>query len=264
MALFGFKRGLQLAVINCYIPTLSSDTRVEHERIILWVKNQVESLRTKGARVILIGDFNSVVNPSMDRSSGDHTSTVPELPLFSWLDTRSFTDTFRLLYPTRPSFTFRDVSRLDMVWISSDLTSYLLDVKTTDLVAPIRSDHALVAVTFDLHTLVNPTSQRVRFAHCTKGKKILFDAANAEQWSTFSRQVEEFLPLHGQLEEYGLSEILNGDPKTTFATPELLATVPLDPVWDRFHSIVMSAAYAHLPCVKTGGVPQPRRDADRL
>ncbi|KAG0344764.1 hypothetical protein BGZ54_005757, partial [Gamsiella multidivaricata] len=168
MALFGFKRGLQLAVINCYVPTLSSETRVEHKRIILWVKSQVESLRAKGARVILISDFNGVVNPSMDRWSGDYTSTVPELPLFSWLDTRSFTDTFRLLYPTQPSFTFRGVSRLDMAWISSDLTSYLLDVKTNDLVAPIRSDQALVAANFDLHKLVNPTPQHVRFAHCTK------------------------------------------------------------------------------------------------
>ncbi|KAI7820575.1 hypothetical protein BC939DRAFT_504993 [Gamsiella multidivaricata] len=161
---------------------------LEHKRIILWVKSQVESLRAKGARVILISDFNGVVNPSMDRWSGDYTSTVPELPLFSWLDTRSFTDTFRLLYPTQPSFTFRGVSRLDMAWISSDLTSYLLDVKTNDLVAPIRSDQALVAANFDLHKLVNPTPQH--------------------------------------LEEYGLTEILNGDPESTLATPALLATVP--------------------------------------
>ncbi|KAG0345495.1 hypothetical protein BGZ54_005549, partial [Gamsiella multidivaricata] len=100
--------------------------------------------------------------------------------------------------------------------------------------------------------------------HCVKSKKILVDAASEEQWSDFSSQVEEFLPLYGQLESYGLAEYLQGDPETTYASPELLQTLPLDPVWDRFHSIVMSAAYAHLPSVKTGGVPQPRRDEDRL
>ncbi|KAI7815879.1 Endonuclease/exonuclease/phosphatase [Gamsiella multidivaricata] len=233
MALFGFKRGLQLAVINCYVPTLSSDTRVEHNRIILWVKNQVESLRTKGVRVILLGDFNGVVNPSIDRSSTDHTSTVPELSLFTWLTTRNFTDSFRLLHPTTPLFCNSSrvkgsravVNRLDMVWVSNDLAGFLLEVKSSHLVAPIRSDHALVAATFDVHTLVSPTPHHIQSAHCVKSKKILVDAASEEQWSDFSSQVEEFLPLYGQLESYGLAEYLQGDPETTYASPELLQTL---------------------------------------
>ncbi|KAF9176230.1 hypothetical protein BGZ50_001306, partial [Haplosporangium sp. Z 11] len=42
----------------------------------------------------------------------------------------------------------------------------------------------------------------------------------------------------------------------------LLVTLPLDSVWETLQSTVMSAAYAHLPCTKTGGSPRPRGEAN--
>ncbi|KAF9114782.1 hypothetical protein BGX27_009904, partial [Mortierella sp. AM989] len=131
-----------------------------------------------------------------------------------------------------------------MLWASPDLASFLLDVKSTTLTPPIRSDHALIATTFDIHTLVSPTPHTILRSHRVRGKKILIDKAE-----------------DGNI---GLDDIFSDDPSAFIASPTLLANLPLDKVWDNFHSIVMSAAFAHLPCYKTGGDPPPPQGEARL
>ena len=76
-----------------------------------------------------------------------------------------------------------------------------------DLVEPIRSDHKLVATTFDIHTLIDPTHHCTSKAHSSKRKKILYDKASDEQWTDFTRQIESKLPKFGRLDTMGLRDL---------------------------------------------------------
>ncbi|KAF9176243.1 hypothetical protein BGZ50_001280, partial [Haplosporangium sp. Z 11] len=200
MVRFGFKGGFRLAVINCYIPSYTTDKRVEHERILAWVQQQITTHRDAGDRIILMGDFNAVVNPSIDRASDTNNSTTPELPLFPWLSARNFHDSLRLQQPTLRSYTFGEVSRIDMIWVTSDLASHILDTTTFALTDPIRSDHQLIATVFDVHALISPTPQTTLNQHYQKTKKIRPHAAEEEHWQAFRRQTETNLMRYGELD----------------------------------------------------------------
>jgi exonuclease III len=174
--LFGFKHGFQLAVINCYFPPKGSNTYTsDFQQLHEWVTTHVDKHRARGAHVLLLGDFNGVVNPAIDRVSTNRTSSTPELSLFPWLLERCFVDTLRSLHPSNPLFTFRshhqvDTSRIDMVWASAGLASYLL---RTDILAPEEfesTDHSLMLATFDLHTCVRPENQAILAAQRPKDK----------------------------------------------------------------------------------------------
>ncbi|CAO3574370.1 unnamed protein product [Mortierella alpina] len=54
-------------------------------------------------------------------------------------------------------------------------------------------------------------------------------------------------------------EVLNAH----YVRAAYLNTIDLDALWDTSQSTVMTAAYAHIPCLKTGGRPQPH-DEERL
>ena len=72
-------------------------------------------MRNAGNRILLLGDFNRVVSPLIDRAPDNLTSTTPQLDLFPWLSSGRFVDTFRFLHPTEQAYTFKTTSRIDMV-----------------------------------------------------------------------------------------------------------------------------------------------------
>ncbi|KAG0308039.1 hypothetical protein BGZ99_001295, partial [Dissophora globulifera] len=131
-----------------------------------------------------------------------------------------------------------------------------------ELIEPIRSDHKLVATTFDLHTLIDPSRNQTEKAHRNKRKKILYDEATDEEWSDFRHQIESKLPEFGRLDTMGLGGLQESlDQQEYTATQELLETLPLDQVWETLQEFIMSAAIANLPCVKSGGAQKPKGEA---
>ncbi|KAF9081033.1 hypothetical protein BGX29_004792, partial [Mortierella sp. GBA35] len=260
-ALFGFKHGFRLAVINCYFPPSGSDShKTDFQPLHDWVTAQVDKMQNDGTHILLMGDFNGVVNPAIDRASSNRTSSNPELRLFPWLSGRRYIDSYRSLNPTALSFTFRDVSRLDMVWASPGLASYLLGTGVLEPDELTPSDHAIMFSIFDLHTLIHPVDQAILAAERPRGKKLLLDDVDEEAWEAFADQIEEFMPTHSGLDQDVTVQFpalfrrgADMDPVST----KYLESFPLDRVWNALREFIMSSALAHLPSVKTGGMPPP-------
>ena len=266
-ALFGFKHGFRVAVINCYFPPRGSNTReADFPQLHQWVTTQVDRMRNAGNHVLLLGDFNGVVDPAIDRSSDNHASATPELALFPWLMGGRFVDTYRFLHPTTTEYTFKDISRIDLVWTSPGLAPYLLRSNITASDDMTSSDHAVMSATFDLHNLIHPMSQAEYSKLRVKGKKLQLEHVEEEAWDKFSSQIEVMLPRHGNLD---LAPIIFPDdfllgPEMEPLPRDCLETLPIDHVWKALQEAIMSSALAHLPSVKTGGMPPPPEGEGRF
>ncbi|KAG0274889.1 hypothetical protein BGZ97_010424, partial [Linnemannia gamsii] len=121
---------------------------------------------------------------------------------------------------------------------------------------------------FDLHTLLHPISQTILTKQHARGKKLLLDRVEPEAWEAFTTQVDNALLNYSQLLEapaldqfptaYG-----HGAEATVFSN-DYLQTFPLDRVWLALRNAIMDSAYAHLPSVKTGGLPPPPEGEGRI
>ncbi|KAG0195387.1 hypothetical protein BGX33_003452, partial [Mortierella sp. NVP41] len=223
----------------------SNSHKTDFQPLHEWATAQIDKMQNAGVHVLLLGDFNGVVNPAIDRASSNRASSNPELRLFPWLSGRRYVDTYRSI-------------RLDMVWASPGLASYLIrtTVKAPDQLTP--SDHSIMLSTFDLHTLIHPADQAKLAAERPRGKKLLLDKVEEDSWEAYANQIEEFLPRYGGLDNDTSLQFPDsfrrGAEMVPFSTA-YLSTFPLDRVWKALREIVMSSAYAHLPCAKTGGMP---------
>lgn len=106
---------------------------------------------------IVCGDFNTVVDPTIDRTGCNPSSpwayNWPHT-LASLTTTLDLVDVWRARHPDTRAFTWSRVggqtaSRLDMFWFSSSLVSSVRDISILPF---FRSDHAYVFTTFSLPT----------------------------------------------------------------------------------------------------------------
>ena len=114
---FNLRGNFKIRIINCYIPS-GRDREEEAEVIKEWLKNEHDKAREEGRGVILLGDFNAVRNPRLDRSRENASGTRPESALLQWLETQPLHDVFRAMHPLQEDFTFGNKSRIDMIFVS--------------------------------------------------------------------------------------------------------------------------------------------------
>jgi len=153
---FRFRGNVKLWVFSIYVPTDPRNAGKE-ETAKLWreLSRKLQTITAKPNRyVVLLGDFNAVINPSTDRLSNGHTipSTAPETPMLQALLARGFADAYRVIHPLEHGKHFthsgrRDgsqQSRLDMCFTTSTLTASILnsDVILDDsVITQLHSNH---------------------------------------------------------------------------------------------------------------------------
>jgi exonuclease III len=117
-------------------------------------KKEIQEGKEKGMETIICGDFNGVVNPSIDRSNEKNQNTNTENGLLEWLVENHFTDSSRELYPEVRAYSFHDISRLDMIWLAGSLKESLTEAGMMPLESGIQSDHKGVFEELDVRILV--------------------------------------------------------------------------------------------------------------
>ena len=73
--------------------------------------------RKSNMHFIIIGDFNHIIQPSINKSSGTN-SNFKKLPLYGQIIKQNFIDTYRELYPSKKDFTQsneKDSTRIDQI-----------------------------------------------------------------------------------------------------------------------------------------------------
>jgi exonuclease III len=141
----------RLIIINLYAPTKDK----EREQILLLDKIQEIVEDNQGLPIILGGDFNTYLNPTLDKKGG-HSSIQSRyaLHLNSFIEEYNLVDAFRAVYPDIKRFSWRGISRtglsqsrLDYFIISSHLMS---DLVTVSINPSVKSDHSIITIKFNI------------------------------------------------------------------------------------------------------------------
>ena len=105
--------------------------------------------------IFLAGDFNTVVNPHIDRLGGNPDS----IWAYNWsdslknlMDTFRLKDSWRMKHPTSREYTWKrangsQASRIDMFWIPEHLLRY---IKSVEILPFFRSDHSYLYLEIDM------------------------------------------------------------------------------------------------------------------
>ena len=162
--------GRNFSLVNVYAP-IADELAANHRDL----NTQLASLRADlGELVVILGDRNAVMNPSVDRfPAGDRMSDQDDALLNSLLECR-VVDFFRAVSPDTPGFTFAHnghCSRIDSIAGSPELADLLVDCH------PLRaflSDHDIVVAYLAISVAPVqrcPSSERVQFVapRCSSG-----------------------------------------------------------------------------------------------
>jgi hypothetical protein len=130
----------------------------ERDQVNTLVKLNTQLVELKGENIILGGDWNVVLNDSLDKKSKSQTP-CPNLnfrnQLLTTLKELELVDGWRLLHPSKNKFTCRNsqggekvtLSRIDMFFITENLLNIL---QCTKIEAGFKSDHDYITMKLKL------------------------------------------------------------------------------------------------------------------
>src|SRR5260363_96856 len=113
-------------------------------------------------KVIVMGDFNYVIDKMLDKQKAyPHQSKKP-LPLYTWLTNLDCINTFRKMNPKIKKFTWfgqDQKTRIDQIWISNALLTELLNSDIEEIDVITGSDHSLVKVDISVTHFISGISK---------------------------------------------------------------------------------------------------------
>src|SRR5438876_8111323 len=127
-----FKHNQQISIIGIYLPASPGK---ERNSVTKWAIQHIWQRQQKDAHIIILGDFNSLLNPSKDKHSitnNKHKKKVsPTSQLLKFLQEANYSDTFHTCNPLLRKYTWsnsRDThTRIDYIWITNNLINHLAD-----------------------------------------------------------------------------------------------------------------------------------------
>ncbi|RHZ73014.1 hypothetical protein Glove_235g11 [Diversispora epigaea] len=149
---FAFKNSIKLNVLVIYY-LAGQQKRTLRLKLTQWVLKRIHNGLDPNYFQLIIGDFNAVVNPSIDRSRinlTQHRGSMAETTMLRHLQNYNCIDSFRACNNRQVGFTWfcrgdsHIKSRIDMIWISSNLLEALEDTKVKNKELEARSDHKCI------------------------------------------------------------------------------------------------------------------------
>jgi exonuclease III/ribonuclease HI len=241
---FCFPGGAHLRVIQVYVPGSSSVPKDKRRDIEVFAVDLALSAIATGSEVIIMGDFNAVAKPAVDRLTNGSAAigTLPEREILGRLLDNGFTDTFRARWPRTKDFTWqssdsRNASRIDLLFCSSELTGRLT---ASNMALITGSDHRMMCAEFATATWVTLAGRREVEKRRVKAKRINTKRASEDQWSEFSEEVDRLLPRE-----------VDGYPTTGDQFIPWDKITVLDEAWHAAEAAFRTAAQACLPYTST-------------
>ncbi|KAF9148079.1 hypothetical protein BGX20_006464, partial [Mortierella sp. AD010] len=174
-----------------------------------WIKDEYTDAKGERRQVVLLGDFNAVCNPKIDRRAGASSKTTPEAEILKWIETEPLRDAFRTRYPITPDFTCRGVSRIDMIFLDGLLVDRLSKVKHKTIKA-IDSDHRMVTATISTQGLIQAPSNPTKYKK-PKGFRFTFKETEKVQWKAFEDAMNIQLLDPEKMKTLGVKGLLEED-----------------------------------------------------
>ena len=232
---FHFKN-LAIRLLQVYIPTH------EKKQLRKDIQEHIITLsQNSNYKLIIMGDFNSVPNPRLDRFPSKKSS-IPESQLIKYLQSQQYKDIYRFLFPDTQNFTFQRAniqSRIDQIWTNLSITN----IEYTDILPNTikESDHFII--TLEISIILNkpkPFKQRKR-------KFFLWKNCSKETIQNYATQTT-----------HNLKQL---SPKIQLITNQN----QLNLIWNQIHKALLKAANKHIPFKKIKTIkeiqnlPSPRQ-----
>src|SRR6185295_14576102 len=199
----------------------------EKKQLRFEIQEQIIQLcNNSNYQLIILGDFNSVPNPRLDRNPPKNTS-IPESQILKYLISHQFKDIYRLFFPLTQNFTFtRSISnsRIDQIWTNLSISQ----IDYTDILEDISSESDHKIITLDISITISktkPTKQHTR-------KNFLWKNCSKENLENYSNQTSQSL----QQLQTKISNITNQN--------------ELNLVWNKILKALSKAAAKNIPYKK--------------
>ena len=132
-------------IINIYAPNNMSDRKAFFFKIQKWI----DKFAMNDQKLIIGGDFNFTEDSILDRSSVNTTKDCSSTSYKVLTSTKCLHDVWRQLNPNKKQFTYKDISRLDKILVSTDLLNNVQ--KSYISISGIKSDHKYISVDFNFN-----------------------------------------------------------------------------------------------------------------
>jgi ribonuclease HI len=221
-----------------------------HKKESLQIQEELKKIlgikRKEKYSIILMGDFNAVVNPKRDRSIRDHQFTPneePEIPLFDYLLDNSFLDIQEIWEEENTSYTWRNntsSSRIDYIWSTREIVAETTRFQNKYDQSISESDHTILALTIQLKSIIHKEKEspdQLR-SKSHKFKTISLEETREDQWKDFKCKLDEKLKKR-QLK----TQILDAQ-----ANQEENPEEKIGYLWNTFENLLIRAAFNHLHC----------------
>lgn len=226
-------RKTTICLIQVYLPSKNS----EKVDTIAWVKNQLIEARRKNYKIIVMGDFNAVPSPSIDRNNNSNSNT-PESSIFPLLTGMELIDCFRTLHPDSGGFTWQrdnswEKSRIDAIWVSQKWGNKLDACWLEELNLITDSDHKLLCLKMRKSWQLRGVDETIG----SNGPKYNMKLMSDEKWSKFNEYVEKAIDMSSIVQRQETYEL-------NFNT--------LNKTWETLKNVMIEAADRAIPKTKGG------------
>ena len=216
----------KLLVINVYFPPLNSGSKVLCRSMHTYINALLTEATRDNYHIVLLGDFNA----DFDRSQNpQHT-----IHFMNSLSRHNLFNVFNIVHNSNrssfPSF-FRNntSSRIDYIWMSSELTLNILTCQTVPLI-PSVSDHSVVITSMsDFLTL--PSNDR----RCPRKSFFVYSHMDDQKWAKFAAKTDN-ITKHSSLKDLSITK------RWTQSS--------LNSSWNVFQESIIAAAKSCIPASK--------------
>ena len=128
------------SLLNIYAPNNMSDRKSFFYKVQKWI----DRFAINEEKIIIGGDFSFTEENKLDRSSNNTSKDSSSVSNKNLTNTKNLHDVWRQLNPNRKQFTYKEISRLDKILISTALLENVQ--KSSILLSGIKSDHKCISV----------------------------------------------------------------------------------------------------------------------
>ena len=178
---FNFKPSTTLCITQIYLP----HDPTTKKQVIKYLKNLITQNSTKNIPHIIMGDFNSVPNPILDKLHNN--SPFHKNPIYNYLSL--YTDTFRHLHPHAIKFTYSgptQQSRIDQIWLSNIITNHLIQSNITKTNPEFQSDHKIISITINSFFKTD-----THISHPSTYTKYNYHLLNSDNWQEIRKSLDK-------------------------------------------------------------------------
>jgi exonuclease III len=186
----------KLLVINVYFPPLNPSSQALYRSMHTYLNTLLAEATRDNYHIVLLGDFNA----DLDRSQNPQ----PTIRFMNSLSRHNLFDVFSIVHNTNrssfPSF-FRNntSSRIDYIWMSSELTLNILKCQTVSTI-PSVSDHSVVMTSISDFLTISSNDRR-----CPRKNFFNYSHMDDQKWAKFTTKTDN-ITNHSSLKDLSITK----------------------------------------------------------